>query len=80
MNWVSVKNLKESGGLVKNAVYMVFRPNIVNDDHTDRPIREAAWLGDRFDCFHQPEYAMNIKIPQAMWTQELHERQFGGKI
>ena len=72
--WVSVANeLPKDGQMV-----MVFRPQVLTEDHTDRPIREAKYISDtgRFDCYHQPTEWMKIPLPGS-WDQALNLRQHG---
>lgn len=68
--WINVADeLPVIGELV-----LVYRPNVLQDDFTDRPIRCATWNGKRFDCFHQPLMWSKIEKPDT-WNQELEERQ-----
>ncbi len=75
--WISVDDrLPEPGEIV-----MVFRPQVLTDDHTDKPIREAAYLSEhgRFDCYHQPTKWIGVGVP-CDWNADLDSRQKRGAI
>ena len=72
MEWINVKDrLPPNGGIV-----LVFRPQVITEDHTDKPIREAAYIemNGRFDCYHQPTMWAEIKEPEG-FTEEMRKRQ-----
>jgi len=68
--WIKVDHkLPKIGELV-----LVFRPQVLTEDFTDRPICCATWNGKRFDCFHQPVSWKRIDKPKT-WNEELEKRQ-----
>jgi hypothetical protein len=73
MSWISVDDeFPEVGEMV-----MIYRPQVMTEDHTDKPIREAIYSGDgRFSAHHQPTHWMNIEYPEG-FTTEMLARQVG---
>ena len=57
---------------------LVFRPQVLIEDHTDKPIREASYdvINGCFDCYHQPTKWMAIPKPED-WNEALERRQLG---
>jgi hypothetical protein len=68
--WVSVKDELPLHG----EVVLVYRPNVLIDDHTDKPIRCAKFTDGGFDCHHQPLLWARIEKPDG-WNDELDARQ-----
>tara|TARA_R110000851_G_scaffold321071_1_gene486258 strand:- start:37 stop:264 length:228 start_codon:yes stop_codon:yes gene_type:complete len=72
MDWINVKDrLPEHGVTV-----LVFRPQVLKEDHTDKPIREAYYNKNArcFSCWHQPTEWAEIEKPSG-WNENLNNRQ-----
>jgi len=72
--WVDVNSRKPKN---KQTV-LVFRPQVLTEDHTDKPIREACYdeKKDMFDCYHQPTLWLDVPMPDG-WNSDLENRQTG---
>lgn len=70
--WVNTEDRKPNDG----QTVLVFRPQVLTDDHTDKPLREAAYneKNDRFDCYHQPTQWLDVPLPDG-WNEALDKRQ-----
>jgi len=74
MVWVSVKDrLPEHGVMV-----LVFRPQVLKEDYTDKPIIVSCYNKDEdcFSCWHQPTEWKEIEKPCG-WSDGLDSRQNG---
>jgi hypothetical protein len=69
--WISVDDeFPELGEMV-----IIFRPQVMTEDHTDKPIREATYKGSgKFSAWHQPTHWMSIQPPVG-FTFEMLARQ-----
>lgn len=53
---------------------LVYRPQVLTDDHTDKPLVLTTFKNNDFSCFHDPKMWMRIKKPDC-WNEELEKRQ-----
>jgi hypothetical protein len=72
MEWINCSDRLPPHG----ETVVVFRPQVLTEDHSDKPIRESFYNAKRkrFDCWHQPTKWLEIKKPQE-WNEELEARQ-----
>ncbi|SHH52709.1 DUF551 domain-containing protein [Ferrimonas marina] len=75
MEWISVKEALPAPG----KMVMVFRPQVLEADRTDLPVRESYYCGrtGRFACHHQPTMWLEIKEPPG-FTEAMRQRQYRG--
>ncbi len=70
--WVNITERKPK----HKQTVLVFRPQVLTDDHTDKPLREAVYdvNKNKFDCYHQPTQWLDVPLPRG-WNAELDKRQ-----
>lgn len=66
--WINVDyEFPEIGEMV-----IIFRPQVMIEDYTDKPIREAVYKGNgEFSVWHQPTHWMSIEPPIGFTTEML---------
>lgn len=68
--WISVQDeLPDDGEVV-----LAFRPQVLVEDYTYKPLKVATFKRGKFDCLHKPSMWMRIQKPEA-WSQDLYKRQ-----
>jgi len=72
--WIDINKRKPAN----RQTVLVFRPQVLTEDHTDKPLREAYYdeKTGSFNCHHQPTQWLDVPLPDG-WNSELDSRQAG---